>query len=106
MMTAAAPPPPTVIASMEEAGFNVTHVYGLTEVYGPSVVSEWQEDWMEKGNSTQVQLKGRQGVRYHVLEGLKVADTKTMKPALAEVETMVWNPDAGQYRDERLPQKL
>ena len=88
MMTAAAPPPPTVIASMEEAGFNVTHVYGLTEVYGPSVVCEWQEDWSQKDKSTQAQLKGRQGVRYHVLEGLTVADPETMKPVPADGETM------------------
>jgi len=47
-MTAAAPPPPPVIAQMEEAGFNVTHVYGLTEVYGPAVVCEWQTAWTEK----------------------------------------------------------
>jgi len=88
MLTAAAPPPPTVIARMEEAGFNVTHVYGLTEVYGPSVVCEWQEDWAQQDKSTQAQLKGRQGVRYHVLEGLTVADPETMKPVPADGETM------------------
>ena len=88
MLTAAAPPPPTVIARMEEVGFNVTHVYGLTEVYGPSVVCEWQEDWAGKDKSTQAQLKGRQGVRYHVLEGLKVVDPETMKAVPADGETM------------------
>ena len=88
MLTAAAPPPPTVIARMEEVGFNVTHVYGLTEVYGPSVVCEWQEDWTGKDKSTQAQLKGRQGVRYHVLEGLKVVDPETMKAVPADGETM------------------
>ena len=88
IMTAAAPPPPTVIAQMEEAGFNVTHVYGLTEVYGPAVVCEWQQSWAEKDKNTQAQLKGRQGVRYHVLEGLMVADPETMKPAPADAETM------------------
>ena len=88
MLTAAAPPPPTVIARMEEVGFNVTHVYGLTEVYGPSVVCEWQEDWAGKDKSTQAQLKGRQGVRYHVLEGLKVVDSETMKAVPADGETM------------------
>ena len=88
MMTAAAPPPPTVIARMEEAGFNVTHVYGLTEVYGPSVVCEWQEDWAGKDKLTQAQLKGRQGVRYHVLEGLTVADPDTIEPVPADGETI------------------
>ena len=88
MMTAAAPPPPTVIARMEEAGFNVTHVYGLTEVYGPSVVCEWQEDWTGKDKLTQAQLKGRQGVRYHVLEGLTVADPDTIEPVPADGETI------------------
>ena len=53
MMTAEAPPPPTVIATMEAAGFNVKHVSGLTEVYGPSVVCERQEDWSQKDKSTQ-----------------------------------------------------
>mgnify|MGYP002413606148 CR=1 FL=1 len=57
IMTAAAPPPPTVIASMEEAGFNVTHVYGLTEVYGPAVVFQWQESWADKDKTTQAQPK-------------------------------------------------
>jgi len=88
IMTAAAPPPPTVIAQMEEAGFIVTHVYGLTEVYGPAVVCEWQQSWAEKDKNTQAQLKGRQGVRYHVLEGLMVADPETMKPVPADAETM------------------
>ena len=87
-MTAASPPPPTVIAQMEEAGFNVTHVYGLTEVYGPAVVCEWQEAWNEKDKTTQAQLKGRQGVRYHVLEGLTVANPETLEPVPADGETM------------------
>ena len=73
---------------MEEAGFNVRHVYGLTEVYGPSVVCEWQEDWAQNDKSAQAQLKGRQGVRYHVLEGLTVADPETMKPVPADGETI------------------
>ena len=88
IMTAAAPPPPTVIAQMEEAGFNVTHVYGLTEVYGPAVVCEWQKGWTEKDKIAQAQLKGRQGVRYHVLEGMTVANSETLKPVPADGETM------------------
>jgi len=88
IMTAAAPPPPTVIARMEEAGFNVTHVYGLTEVYGPAVVCQWQEAWSEKDKTAQTQLKGRQGVRYHMLEGLMVADPETLEPVPDDGETM------------------
>tara|TARA_B100000945_G_scaffold309128_1_gene299657 strand:+ start:2983 stop:4605 length:1623 start_codon:yes stop_codon:yes gene_type:complete len=88
IMTAAAPPPPTVIASMEEAGFNVTHVYGLTEVYGPAVVCQWQESWAEKDKIAQAQIKGRQGVRYHMLEGLMVGNPKTLKPVPNDGQTM------------------
>jgi len=88
IMTAASPPPPTVIASIENIGFNVTHVYGLTEVYGPAVVCEWQDQWNEKDKTIQAQLKGRQGVRYHVLEDLTVVDPKTLKKVSADGETM------------------
>ena len=59
IMTAAAPPPPSVIARMEEMGFQVTHVYGLTETYGPSVVSAWQEEWNELSPTDQALKKGR-----------------------------------------------
>ena len=90
---------------MEEAGFNVTHVYGLTEVYGPAVVCEWQEAWAEKDNTTQAQLKGRQGVRYHVLEGLTVANPETLEPVPADGETMGESTDAGKYSHEGLFQK-
>jgi fatty-acyl-CoA synthase len=88
IMTAAAPPPPTVIAGMEEVGFNVTHVYGLTEVYGPAVVCQWQEEWAEKDKTEQAQLKGRQGVRYHMLDGLKVADPETLESVPEDGTTM------------------
>ena len=88
IMTAAASPPPTVIANIEDIGFNVTHVYGLTEVYGPSVVCEWKENWNEKEKSIQAELKGRQGVRYHVLDGLTVADPETLETVPADGETM------------------
>jgi len=88
IMTAAAPPPPAVIALIEKAGFNVTHVYGLTEVYGPAVVCQWQEAWSEKDKTAQAQLKGRQGVRYHMLEGLMVANPETLDPVPDDGETM------------------
>jgi len=88
IMTAAAPPPPTVIASMEEAGFNVTHVYGLTEVYGPAVVCQWQDSWANKDKKIQAQLKGRQGVRYHMLEDLMVVNPETLEPVPDDGQTM------------------
>jgi len=88
MMTAAAPPPATVIEGMERLGFKITHVYGLTEVYGPSVVCAWHEEWNGLPADRQAAIKARQGVRYPVLEGLMVADPKTLKPVPADAQTM------------------
>ena len=87
-MTAAAPPPEAVLAAMKEAGFNVTHVYGLTEVYGPSVVNEWHDDWNALSSTEQAARKSRQGVRYPVLEALDVLDPETMAPVPADGETL------------------
>jgi fatty-acyl-CoA synthase len=87
-LTAAAPPPEAVLAEMHEAGFNVTHVYGLTEVYGPAVVNEWKEEWNALGSAAQAQKKARQGVRYVPLEGLSVMDPATMTPVPADGETL------------------
>ncbi len=87
-LTAAAPPPEAVLAEMREAGFNVTHVYGLTEVYGPAVVNEWKEEWNVLDSASQAQKKARQGVRYAPLEGLSVMDPATMTPVPADGETM------------------
>jgi fatty-acyl-CoA synthase len=88
MMTAAAPPPAAVLAAMQEAGFEVTHVYGLTEVYGPAVVCAWHEDWDGLPIEAQADLKSRQGVRYQVQEGLMVADPETSKPVPADGATL------------------
>ncbi|MBM3572081.1 MAG: acyl-CoA synthetase [Alphaproteobacteria bacterium] len=88
MMTAAAPPPATVIEGMERLGFKVTHVYGLTEVYGPSVVCAWHQEWNGLPIEQQAAIKARQGVRYPVLEGLMVADPKTLTPVPADGQTM------------------
>jgi fatty-acyl-CoA synthase len=88
IMTAAAPPPPPVIAAVQKLGFNVTHVYGLTETYGPAVVCDWQEDWNELGPTEQALKKGRQGARYHVLEDLTVADPETLEPVPSDGETL------------------
>jgi fatty-acyl-CoA synthase len=73
---------------MAEAGFNVTHVYGLTEVYGPAVVNEWQTQWDSLPSDQQAQLKSRQGVRYPALEALTVLDPQTMQPVPADGETL------------------
>ena len=88
IMTAAAPPPPAVIARMQSIGFEVTHVYGLTEVYGPSVVCDWQQSWETLDPEQQALKKGRQGVRYHVLEDLTVADPETLDPVPADGESL------------------
>jgi fatty-acyl-CoA synthase len=78
--TAAAPPPEAVLAAMKDAGFNVTHVYGLTEVYGPACVNDWRSDWDKLDLTTQAAKKARQGVRYPVLEALDVLDPKSLRP--------------------------
>ncbi len=81
--TAAAPPPEAVLAAMKAAGFNVTHVYGLTEVYGPAVVNDWHSEWDALPLNEQAAKKSRQGARYHMLEGLDVLDPDTMQPVRA-----------------------
>ena len=86
--TAGAAPPAAVIESMESQGFNVTHVYGLTETYGPSVVSAWKSEWDDKPIADRAALKARQGVRYHVLEALMVGDPDTLEPVPQDGETM------------------
>jgi fatty-acyl-CoA synthase len=86
--TAAAPPPEVVLAAMAEAGFNVTHLYGLTETYGPAVVNDWKEEWQALAGPQRAQKKARQGVRYHALEDLTIMDPETMKPVPADGETM------------------
>jgi fatty-acyl-CoA synthase len=87
-VTAAAPPPEAVLAAMAKAGFNVIHVYGLTEVYGPAVVNEWHEEWDALDSSAQAAKKARQGVRYPALEALAVMDPKTMTPVPADGKTL------------------
>jgi fatty-acyl-CoA synthase len=86
--TAAAPPPAAVLKEMGEAGFAVTHLYGLTEVYGPAVVNDWKDEWNALDAERQAHLKARQGVRYHALEALDVIDPETMQPVPADGETM------------------
>ncbi len=86
--TAAAPPPAAVLRAMGEAGFEVTHLYGLTEVYGPAVVNDWKDEWDALDAESQAHLKARQGVRYHALEALDVIDPDTMTPVPADGLTM------------------
>lgn len=86
--TAAAPPPEAVLAAMAQAGFEVTHLYGLTEIYGPAVVNEWNRDWDALPAAEQAALKARQGVRYPALEGLDVLDPDTMQPVPRDGTTM------------------
>jgi fatty-acyl-CoA synthase len=86
--TAAAPPPQAVLAAMKAAGFEVTHLYGLTETYGPAAVNEWQDEWDALDDAGQAQKKARQGVRYLVLEDLDVKNPDTMESAPRDGETM------------------
>ena len=86
--TAAAPPPEKLLADMKTAGFDVTHLYGLTETYGPAVVNDWHQDWSDLPPAEQAALKSRQGVRYLPLEGLDVMDPKTMRPVPRDGKTM------------------
>jgi fatty-acyl-CoA synthase len=86
--TAAAPPPEAVLAAMKRAGFNVTHLYGLTETYGPAVVNDWHREWDLLSASEQAAKKARQGVRYLGLEALEVMDPDTMAPVPRDGETL------------------
>jgi 3-(methylthio)propionyl---CoA ligase len=87
-VTAAAPPPEAVLAAMKDAGFNVTHVYGLTETYGPAVVNEWHGQWDGLAAGEQAAKKARQGVRYPTLEALDVMDPDTMQPIPRDGQTL------------------
>jgi fatty-acyl-CoA synthase len=78
--TAAAPPPEAVLAGMKAAGFNVTHLYGLTETYGPAAVNDWHVEWDALDLPAQAAKKARQGVRYQQLEALDVIDPDSMAP--------------------------
>jgi fatty-acyl-CoA synthase len=87
-MTAGAAPPAQVIGAIEEMGIKVTHVYGLTEVYGPVTVCAWKSEWDELPLQERATLKARQGVRYHTLAGTMVGDTNTMEPVPKDGKTI------------------
>jgi fatty-acyl-CoA synthase len=86
--TAAAPPPEAVLGAMAEQGFNVTHLYGLTETYGPAVVNDWKQEWDKLEGAARAKKKARQGVRYHALEDLTVMDPETMTQVPADGKAM------------------
>ncbi len=86
--TAAAPPPERVLAEMSAAGFEVTHLYGLTETYGPAIVNDWHAEWSSLPPARQAALKARQGVRYLPLEQVQVMDPETMRPVPRDGETL------------------
>ncbi|MCX7150070.1 MAG: acyl-CoA synthetase [Rhodocyclales bacterium] len=87
-LVAAAPPPAAVIEGMGKIGFDITHVYGLTETYGPAAVCAKHEEWLSLPLDEQVRLNGRQGVRYHCQEGITVMDPETMQPVPWDDQTM------------------
>jgi len=87
-LIAAAPPPAAVIEGMAKIGFKITHVYGLTETYGPASVCAQQPQWFDLPVGEQVNLNGRQGVRYHAQEAITVLDPATMEAVPWDNETM------------------
>ena len=86
--TGGAAPPTAVIARMEENGFRVTHLYGLTETYGPATVCAWQEEWDALDQQGRASKMARQGVNYPVLEDVMVADPETMVPVPSDGRTI------------------
>ncbi|MBS7807011.1 acyl-CoA synthetase [Variovorax sp. PCZ-1] len=87
-MVAAASPPASMIEGMAKMGFDITHVYGLTEVYGPASVCAKRQSWADENLSEQTRLNGRQGVRYELQAGMTVMNPETMQEVPADGETM------------------
>ena len=87
-LTAAAAPPAPVLERIEKMGFDVTHVYGLTETYGPAAICEWHSEWDELPPAERSRMKARQGVRYTVEEGLTIGDHESSLPVPADGETI------------------
>ena len=87
-MVAGAAPPASMIEGMAKIGFDITHVYGLTEVYGPAAVAVKRESWAAEDLSEQTRLNGRQGVRYPLEEGMTVMQAQTMVEVPADGQTM------------------
>ena len=87
-MVAGAAPPASMIEGMEKMGFDLTHVYGLTEVYGPATVCAKQDEWEHLDIGERARLNARQGVRYHLERDVRVLDPETMRPVPQDGETM------------------
>ena len=110
LMTGAAPPPVSILKKIQEQGFNVTHTYGLTEVYGPAVVCEWQKEWNNVKKDMIAELKSRQGVKCPGLNDLQVINKKTNKPVnkngkdLGEVYMRGNTVMMGYYKDKKATQ--
>ena len=88
MMTAAAPPPPAVIKAIENSGVRITHVYGLTEVYGPAVICAWKPEWDDLPEEDKAQIKARQGVAYELQEDCLVLNPDTAEIVPADGSTI------------------
>ena len=88
VMTAGAPPPAAVLAAMEDGGFDVTHVYGLTETYGPAVACDWREGWDALPAAERAAKRARQGIAYTLCEAVIVGDPLTCAPVPADGATM------------------
>ena len=106
VMTAAAPPPAAVLQQMQAQGFDVTHVYGLTETYGPAVACDWREEWDALHPEAQAGKRARQGVAYTVCEDVIVADPQSGEPVAWDGQAMgeIWFRGnivmKGYHRDE------
>jgi len=87
-LVAAAAPPAAVIEGMQRMGFDITHVYGLTETYGPAAVCAKHEEWNSLDIGTRTERNGRQGVRYTCQEAMTVLDPQSMQPVPWDAETM------------------
>lgn len=88
IMTAGAPPAPTIIRNMEKIGAEITHTYGLTEVYGPHSVCAWQPTWKDLSEEDMAMVKARQGVPYIVTHYMDVVDPATMEPVPRDAQTI------------------
>ncbi len=88
IMTAGAPPAPTVIQNMESIGANITHTYGLTEVFGPHSVCAWQEQWADLSDEDRAKKKSRQGVPYIIAMHMDVVNPDTMEPVPRDGQTI------------------
>ena len=88
MATGGAAPPSTVLAGMKDLGFKIVHLYGLTETYGPALISAWQDDWPDKTPDELGKAMSRQGLRHQMVADYMVADPETLEPTPADGETM------------------